>query len=120
VLEHGVILLQDNAAPYRHRDEENLVERWGWEVLGHRPYSPDLAPCSGYWLLAHVKERLRGPRFESEDDINTAVIACLYRLSRVEYRAAIDRYHIDEKSVRTVLVIAFSGGNIQCLNILEY
>jgi hypothetical protein len=31
VLEHGVILLQDNATPYRHRDMQNLVERWGWE-----------------------------------------------------------------------------------------
>jgi hypothetical protein len=27
---------------------QNLVHRWGWEVLAHPPYSPDLAPM---WLL---------------------------------------------------------------------
>jgi len=55
VLEHVVILLQDNATPYRHRDVQNLVERWGWEMLGHLPNFPDLAPCSDLCLFAHVK-----------------------------------------------------------------
>jgi transposase len=45
LLEHGVILLQDNATPHRHHDVQNLVQRWGWEVLVHSSYSPDLAPC---------------------------------------------------------------------------
>jgi histone-lysine N-methyltransferase SETMAR len=44
LLEHGAILLQDNAAPHCHRDVQNLVQHWGWEVLAHPPYSPDLAP----------------------------------------------------------------------------
>jgi hypothetical protein len=38
-----------------------------------------------------VKEHFRGKRFESEDDINTAVTATLKRPSKDEYRAAIDR-----------------------------
>jgi hypothetical protein len=29
LLEHGAILLQDNATPHRHRDVQNLVQRWG-------------------------------------------------------------------------------------------
>ena len=89
-------------------------------MLGHGPNSPNLAPCIDFWLFAHVKQHLRGTRFESEDDINTAVTASLYRLSRDEYRTAIDRYHIDGKSVWTLLVIAFSGRHILCVNILEY
>jgi len=87
--------------------------------LGHGPNSPNLAPCIDFWLFAHVKQHLRGKRFESED-IFTAVTASLYRLSRDEYRTAIDRYHIDGKSVWTLLVIAFSGRHILCVNILEY
>jgi hypothetical protein len=39
--------------------------------VAHPPYSPDLAPCD-YWFFSRVKEHLRGKRFESEDDINTA------------------------------------------------
>jgi hypothetical protein len=29
LLERGAILLQDNATPHRHRDVQNLVQRWG-------------------------------------------------------------------------------------------
>jgi histone-lysine N-methyltransferase SETMAR len=88
LLKCGAILLQDNATPHRHRDVQNLVQRWGWKVSAHPPYSPDLAPCD-YWFL-RVKEHLRGKRFESEDNINTAVTASLKRLTKDEYRAAID------------------------------
>jgi histone-lysine N-methyltransferase SETMAR len=90
LLERGAILLQDNATPHRHHDVQNLVQRSGWEVLAHPPYSPDLAPC-GYWLFSRVKKHLRGKRFQSEEDTNTAVTASLRRVTKDEYRAAIDR-----------------------------
>jgi histone-lysine N-methyltransferase SETMAR len=89
-LERGAILLQDNATPHRHHDVQNLVQRWGWVVLAHPPYSPDLAPCD-YWLFSRVKKHLREKRFQSEDDINTAVTASLRSVTKDEYRAAIDR-----------------------------
>jgi hypothetical protein len=44
---------------------QNLVQHWGWDVLAHPSYSPDIAPCD-YWLLAHVKEYLWGKRFKLE------------------------------------------------------
>ena len=78
LLEHGVILLKDSAAPHHH-DVRNLLYRRGWNVLAHAPYSPDLAPCD-YWLFARVKEHLQGKRFESDDDSNTAVTASLHCL----------------------------------------
>lgn len=37
-----------------------------------------------------MKEHLWGKQRESEDDINTVVTASLHRLSKDEYRAAID------------------------------
>jgi hypothetical protein len=37
LLEHGVILLHDNATPHCYCDVQNLVQRWGWEVLAHPP-----------------------------------------------------------------------------------
>jgi len=61
--------------------------------MAHPPHSPDLAPCD-YWLFARVKEHLRGNRYESEYDINTAVnvvTAYLHRLSKDEYKYATDR-----------------------------
>jgi histone-lysine N-methyltransferase SETMAR len=56
-LERGVILLQDNATPHGHHDVKKLVQLWGWVVLAHPPYSPDLALCD-YWFFACVKEHL--------------------------------------------------------------
>jgi transposase len=89
LLERGAILLQDNTTPHRHRVVQNLMQCWGWEVFTHPPYSSDLAPC-GYWLFAHVKGHLWGKWFESQKDTNTAVTASVKRLSKDEYRAAID------------------------------
>jgi hypothetical protein len=37
-----------------------------------------------------VKEHLLGKQFESEDDINTAVMVSLHHLCNDEYRTAID------------------------------
>jgi len=41
-------------------------------------------------LFAHVKEHPQRKRFESEDNINTAVTASSHHLSKNEYRAATD------------------------------
>jgi len=66
-----------------------LVQQWGWEMLAYPSYSPNLTPCD-YWLRARAKECVWGNWFESEDDIDTAVIASLHHLSMDEYRAAVD------------------------------
>jgi hypothetical protein len=79
-------------------------------VLAHPPYSPDFAPCD-YWLFSHVKEHLWGKRFESEDDINTAVTASLKRPSKDDTELQLIVYHIHGKSVWTVLVITLSRGH---------
>jgi hypothetical protein len=60
----GLISSRTFATPHCHRNVQNLVHKWGWEVLAHVPYSPDLTPCD-CWLCAHVKECLQGKQFES-------------------------------------------------------
>jgi hypothetical protein len=59
LLEHGVVLLQENATTYFHHDVQSLVRRCGREVLALPPYSPGLTACD-YWLFACVKEHFRG------------------------------------------------------------
>jgi histone-lysine N-methyltransferase SETMAR len=98
LLEHGAIFFQDNATPHHARDVQNLVQCWVREVLAHPPYSPDLAPCD-YWLLACLKELLRGKRFELETNINTAVTASLHRLNKDNYRDENDCLPCSGKSV---------------------
>ncbi|KAJ4433469.1 hypothetical protein ANN_15772 [Periplaneta americana] len=37
----------------------DLYRHWGWEVLFHLPYSPDLSPC-GYDFIPKMKDRSLG------------------------------------------------------------
>jgi len=53
-----VLLLHDNAQPHTAHATVNLLERWDWEILEHRPYSPDLAP-SDFHLFPNMKKHLR-------------------------------------------------------------
>jgi len=39
-----VLFLHDNVQPHTAHVTVNLLEQWGWEILEHPPYSPDLAP----------------------------------------------------------------------------
>ena len=44
-----------------------------FHVLPHPPYSPYLAP-SDYYLFRHLKQHLRGERFDSSEDVKETVI----------------------------------------------
>jgi len=44
----------------------NLLEQWGWEILEHSPYSPDLAPLD-FRLFPNMKKHLNAKRFKSHD-----------------------------------------------------
>ena len=44
----------------------------GIKTVPHLPYSPDLAPCD-FWLFPKLKEKLRGCRYETIEEIKVAV-----------------------------------------------
>ncbi|GFV56670.1 mariner Mos1 transposase [Trichonephila clavipes] len=44
MLSKSVLLLHDNARPHTSRTTRELIESFGWEVLDHTLYSPDLSP----------------------------------------------------------------------------
>ena len=50
-----VLLLHDNARPHTGHVTVNLLERWGWEILQHPPYSPDLALLNFSSVPPHEK-----------------------------------------------------------------
>ena len=67
-----VFLLHDNACPHVSRQTIDVIQKLGWTVLPHPPYSPDLAP-SDYHLFGKLKDELRGTRFDNNEDLVTAV-----------------------------------------------
>jgi len=67
-----VLLLHDNARPHTAHATVKLLERWGWEILEHPPYSPDLAP-SGFHLFRNMKKHLHAKLFKSRDAVKHEV-----------------------------------------------
>ena len=65
-------LQHDNARPHTSLKTTECVTKFGWTVLSHPPYSPDLAP-SDFYLFGPLKDALRGQRFPD----NNAVIAAV-------------------------------------------
>jgi transposase len=51
----------------------NLLNSWGWEILPHPPYRPDLAPSDFHLVFPKMKKHLRGQRFHSSEDVQNEV-----------------------------------------------
>ncbi|GBO05744.1 hypothetical protein AVEN_69862-1 [Araneus ventricosus] len=58
----GVVLLYDNALPHTATRILNKLRKFGWTVLEHQPYSPDLSPCD-FHIVGPLKKTLKGSRF---------------------------------------------------------
>ena len=51
------------------------------EPLQHPPYSPDFAICD-FFLFPTVKDHLRGRKFESREELGTAITKALRKVTR--------------------------------------
>ena len=85
-LQNPSFILQDNAHPVA-----DLYRRWGWEVVFHPPYLPDLSPCD-YDLIPKLKEPLRDIRFQTVPDILRAVGRSLRNIDRTVTATGIRRF----------------------------
>ena len=59
----------------------DTVNKLGIELLPHPPYNPDLATCD-FWLFPNLKNRLRGNKYESVEELRCAVNKHLREMSR--------------------------------------
>ena len=48
------------------------MDQYGWEILRHPPYSPDLSPCD-FDLFPQLKKPMRGTRYNDLDELKEAV-----------------------------------------------
>jgi histone-lysine N-methyltransferase SETMAR len=69
----GDMLIQhDSACPHTSLWTQEAIAKFGWTVLPHSPYSPDLAP-SDFHSFGPLKDTLRGTRFQDDESMIHAV-----------------------------------------------
>ena len=66
----GPFILHDNAHPHSADVVNNTIHDYGWEMLHHAPYSPDMS-TSDLDLFPKLKELMRGRCFSSLEEFST-------------------------------------------------
>ena len=59
----------------------------GMKTVPHPPHSPYLAPCD-FCLFPKLKEKLRGCRYETNEEMKEAVTNVIDTLTQVEFSGA--------------------------------
>jgi histone-lysine N-methyltransferase SETMAR len=67
-----VFFQHDNARPHVANVTRSTLQGYGWEVICHPPYSPDLAP-SDYHLFRSLKNHLAGRSFTNRQAMETGL-----------------------------------------------
>ena len=62
----------------------------GIKTVRHPPYSPDLAPYD-FWLFPKLKEKLRGCRYETIEEMKEAVTKVIGTLTQEDFHGAFEK-----------------------------
>jgi [histone H3]-lysine36 N-dimethyltransferase SETMAR len=89
VNQKGVILLHDNAKPHIAKITRKKLKEFGWEVLPHPSFSPDLAP-SDYHLFQSLQHFLSDKNFKNKEEIQTAIFGFFNSKPKSFYRKGIE------------------------------
>ena len=72
MLSTSISIQHDNARSHAGRQTVTVLQPFGWEIITHPPYSPDLAP-SDFHLIPKLKEQLSGMRFNNDGEVKDAI-----------------------------------------------
>lgn len=67
-----VHLLHDNARPHIAKLVKEKLETFGWNIIPHPPYSPDIAPTD-FHLFRSMQNFLDGKEFENDEEVKSAI-----------------------------------------------
>lgn len=88
----GVLLQQDNARPHTSAETCAAIRDLGYTQIPHPPYSPDLAP-SDYWLFGAMKRELRGNRYDTLQELGSAISQWRRRTSADWFATGLEKLH---------------------------
>ena len=68
----------------------DYLTKMGIKTVRHPPYSPDLAPCD-FWLFLKLKEKLRGCRYKTIEEMKEAVTKVIDTLTKEYFHGAFQK-----------------------------
>ena len=98
-----------NARPHASGAVSEILEKYGWQMLPHPPYSPDMSPPD-FELLPKSKKPLRGKRFGSIEEVSSEVTRVIRRINNEGVLAG-----IQDLPKRWAAVIKHNGDYIEDL-----
>ena len=69
-----------NAPPHASGAVSEILGKYGWQVLPHPPYNPDMSPPA-FDLFPKLKKPLRGKRFRSIEEVSNEVTRVIRRIN---------------------------------------
>ena len=75
---------QDNAPVHNSILVTDYLTKMSIKTVPQPPYSPDLAPCD-FWLFPKLKEKLRGCRYETIEEMKEAVTKVIDTLTQEDF-----------------------------------
>ena len=90
MLSDVIILLHDNARPHTANIFRAILQIFGWEMLQHPPYSPDLSPCDSH-IFGELKKDIHGRRFHSDEEVQEWMKLWIHQRPASFYKTGIDR-----------------------------
>lgn len=86
-----IILHHDNASSHTSHETMDYLATQNVELMGHPPYSPDLAP-NDFFLFPHIKNKLRGQRFETAEEAVNAFKSLVLEVSDSEWKKCFENW----------------------------
>ena len=105
---------QDNAPVHTSILVTDYLTKMGIKTVPHPPYSPDLAPCD-FWLFPKLKEKLRGYRYETIEEMNEAVMKVINTLTQEDFHGASRSYWNGTTSALQPEEITSKGTRVSCV-----
>lgn len=87
----GLLLHHDNAPAHSAFKTRDFLDSTPVKLVGHPPYSPDLAPCD-FFLFPKIKNQLKGKQFSSAEDALAAFENAVEEVSGAEWKMCFENW----------------------------
>lgn len=86
-----IVLHHDNASSHKSAQTNEYLSTQKIELMGHPPYSPDLAP-NDFFLFPYIKKKMRGIRFSTPEEAVETFKNHVFEITRLEWQKCFENW----------------------------